>query len=275
RYSIYIERKELIGKDSISMAEQQNVLLISNDHSFMLNTINTSLTGQGLNIINVRVNANEIKLNEDKADIFILYMEKKPDEAFHTLRYLENVMVEKKKTFIIIADETLLHYAYSFIQVEHITTTLQRPLDMQKLNTTISNLLHGETSSKKSILLVDDDPTYLKMVRGTLQLKYHVTPVNSGRQAIEYLAAHRPDLILLDYVMPEASGPEILRALRSQPATADIPVVFLTGNNDREKVVEVITLKPDGYLLKGVKLDKIVEYVDNFFRPHIEEDPNA
>ena len=76
--------------------------------------------------------------------------------------------------------------------------------------------------------------------------------------------------------MPGMDGFETITKLREEETEiADIPVVFLTGNNDREKVVEVITLKPDGYLLKGVKLDKIVEYVDNFFRPHIEEDPNA
>ena len=64
---------------------------------------------------------------------------------------------------------------------------------------------------------MDDDPTFLKLVKNWLEEEYKVTIVNSGMQAITYLATNTPDLILLDYEMPVTSGPQVLEMIRSDP----------------------------------------------------------
>ena len=68
--------------------------------------------------------------------------------------------------------------------------------------------------------------------------------------AISLLTQHHVDLILLDYEMPVVSGLQVLEMLRSEPATANIPVIFLTAKDDRETVMKVVAAHPEKYLLK-------------------------
>ena len=68
---------------------------------------------------------------------------------------------------------------------------------------------------KKSVLIVDDDPQYLTLVREWLKSDYKVSMANSGLQAIKWLGKNKVDLILLDYEMPVTSGPQVLEMLRS------------------------------------------------------------
>ena len=102
-------------------------------------------------------------------------------------------------------------------------------------------------------------------MQGWLAPRYRVTATRSGMQAITYIPEHTPDLILLDYDMPVTPGPQVLEMIRSEPNSAQIPVIFLTGKNDRESVVSVMRLKPEGYLLKSMSREDILASVDRFF----------
>ena len=114
---------------------------------------------------------------------------------------------------------------------------------------------------KKKILIVDDDPSYAGMVRTWIKDIYKTTVVTAGMQAITFLLKNHVDLILLDYEMPVVDGPQVLQMLRSEPATADIPVVFLTGVSTKEEIMRVLALKPDGYILKTTPRDDILVYL--------------
>ena len=125
---------------------------------------------------------------------------------------------------------------------------------------------------QKSILLVDDDPTFLKMMKGWLDPYYRITIVTSGMQALMYLADNKPNLILLDYEMPVTSGPQVLEMIRSETKVDRVPVMFLTGKGDRESVMKVVSLKPDGYLLKSLPREQILSSIEEFFeKKHLEE----
>ena len=118
---------------------------------------------------------------------------------------------------------------------------------------------------RKKILVVDDSPTFLRMIHKWLEVEYNVQVCPSATAAFHMIDTQKPDLILLDYEMPICNGAQFLQMLRSEPATADIPVVFLTGNDDRDTVISLISLKPQGYLLKtqtkaAIK-DKIKEFL--------------
>ncbi len=115
------------------------------------------------------------------------------------------------------------------------------------------------------LLLVDDDPLYLKMVRGWLSEKYMITAVKSGSQALSYLEGHTADLILLDYEMPGMTGARVFEELKKDPQTAGIPVIFLTGKSDSESVRLVMGQSPEGYLLKTMNRESIVAAIDNYF----------
>ena len=88
---------------------------------------------------------------------------------------------------------------------------------------------------------------------------------NSGLQAIKWLGKNKADLILLDYEMPVTSGPQVLEMLRSDDDTKDIPVMFLTGKGDKESVMAVLELKPNGYFLKTIGKDELIEKLNEFF----------
>lgn len=126
-----------------------------------------------------------------------------------------------------------------------------------------SDLAPGE---KFTILVVDDDARMLKTIKLFLDDEYKVAMANNGNVALKYLLNKTCDLILLDYEMPGLSGPEVLTELRDDPDTADIPVVFLTGAAEKEKITLALSMKPQGYLLKPVDrtqlIDKLAELLN-------------
>ncbi|MBP5283392.1 MAG: response regulator [Treponema sp.] len=116
-------------------------------------------------------------------------------------------------------------------------------------------------SRRQSILVVDDDPIMLKVIKEYLHEEFDTAVAVSGKVALKYLETHSPDLVLLDYEMPELNGPQVLERIRMDEKTMSIPVVFLTGQKDTEKVREAVRLKPQGYLLKPCEKQKLIEAI--------------
>jgi putative two-component system response regulator len=100
------------------------------------------------------------------------------------------------------------------------------------------------------ILTVDDDPIILNAVLEVLKHEYTVRPFTSGEAALSYLKKNTADLILLDHNMPNMTGLEVLKVLQGDPATRDIPVIFLTGSVDSEDEVRALEIGAMDYLLK-------------------------
>lgn len=123
----------------------------------------------------------------------------------------------------------------------------------------------NEVSGRKHILIIDDDLNTLKTMRYYLQDAYKVTVVNSGKVAVDFLLKYTPDLILLDYMMPMFNGAAVLKIIKSREATKDIPVYFLTGQTDRSTVMECLSLKPAGYIIKPVAKDALLDKMAKAF----------
>lgn len=115
----------------------------------------------------------------------------------------------------------------------------------------------NESNLSKHILIVDDDKNVLKLLKTALEEKYTVTAIAGGRMALRFLETKTPDLIFLDYQMPVENGPEVFKKIRKMESAQDIPIVFLTGIADREKITEVLSLKPQGYLLKPINMERV------------------
>ena len=122
-----------------------------------------------------------------------------------------------------------------------------------------------KNANKKKVLVVDDALVARQSMKELLQEDYHVILADSGFSAIRNIVLGRPDLILLDYEMPICDGRQVLEMIRSNSDIADIPVIFLTGRGDAESVRKVMSLKPDGYMLKTMKPDDIKKNIDLFF----------
>ena len=122
-----------------------------------------------------------------------------------------------------------------------------------------------EMSNRKHILVIDDDLNMLKTLRYYLQDAYKVTVANSGKVAVDFLLKYTPDLILLDYMMPMYNGAAVLKIIKSREATKNIPVYFLTGQTDKSTVMECLSLKPAGYIVKPVAKDALLEKMAQAF----------
>ena len=83
--------------------------------------------------------------------------------------------------------------------------------------------------SKKRILVVDDEEAFTRAVKRNLQPTYNVKAVNQGRRVCDVVHDFRPDLILLDVMMPDMDGCEVALKLKECPCCRDIPVVFVTA----------------------------------------------
>lgn len=118
---------------------------------------------------------------------------------------------------------------------------------------------NADISKRKRILVVDDDTQMLINIKEQLSEFYDVFVVKSGEAAIKFFMKKDADLILLDYMMPDMDGPQVLNELREYEETYDIPVIFLSGLSDKDKIVEAITeLKPQGYIVKPAKKSELV-----------------
>ena len=108
---------------------------------------------------------------------------------------------------------------------------------------------------------MDDDSGVLKLVKSYLSNQYDVATAKSGKVAMKFLETKKTDLVLLDYEMPEENGPQVMAKIRANEKTKNLPIVFLTGVVDKEKIQEVLLMKPQGYIMKTNDLVKLISTV--------------
>ena len=105
---------------------------------------------------------------------------------------------------------------------------------------------------KKRILAVDDEPANLQVLRQILNAEYQLVFANSGEKALQAVTTHRPDLILLDIMMPGMNGYQVCEKLKSDPLTSDIPVIFVTAMSDVGDEVRGLDVGAVDYIQKPV-----------------------
>lgn len=119
---------------------------------------------------------------------------------------------------------------------------------------------------KKRILVVDDEKDIVDLLRYNLAREgYDVLEAFNGKEALEKAAA-RPDLILLDVMMPVIDGIETCKRLKSDPATSSIPVVFLTARSGEVDEILGLELGADDYMQKPISPRRVIARVKALFR---------
>ena len=243
------------------------VLLINHGSALMTNTLVSSLKNAGIETDCVEPMLEKIDPKKNEADVFLLFAGDFIYESPKLLIYLRDLCFSKEKPLCVVGYEKELSEIEEIIPKGMIEREFTRPIDVKSVSAALGTLIREGDSRKqdKHLLLVDDDVTFLQTMQSWLAAKYRVTATKSGMQAITYIAAHTPDLILLDNDMPITTGAQVFEMIRSEPNSAKIPVIFLTGKNDRESVERIMRLKPDGYLLKSMSKEDILTSVDRFF----------
>lgn len=161
------------------------------------------------------------------------------------------------------------YFAFSAAAKDSLRGKLASVVDPQNAMAAVKEYLAKEreesSSEKLKILVVDDSEFMRSRIVKLLEESYDLTEAGSSISAIKKIAKNRPNLILLDYEMPVCDGRQALEMIRSDEDIADIPVMFLTGRGDKESVKKVMSLKPEGYLLKTMPDEAIKKNIDDFF----------
>lgn len=119
--------------------------------------------------------------------------------------------------------------------------------------------------SKKKILIVEDEESLLKLESILLTSRgYEVKGVADGRAALEALHTTKPDLVLLDIMLPEMDGFEVCRQIKSDESTRHIPVIMLTAKKSREDMVKGEEVGADWYITKPFKSAMVIETIQRF-----------
>lgn len=248
----------------------KQIMVIGKKETFLIRVLLRKITDAGFKAVFVTDDINAINANWESSSLITCYYETSPGLSDSVLRFLVDKHIDDNKQMIVIGDRNEINHVYDVIPGDMIYKVLERPLDAEEYIRHVKDLFSKIDSGefKKSLLVVDDDPTYLSVVRDWLKGTYQVSMVSSGLQAIKWLGKNKADLILLDYEMPVTDGPQVLEMLRADNETKSIPVIFLTGKSDRESVMAVLSLKPEGYFLKSIEREELLNNLKEFFLKH-------
>jgi len=118
----------------------------------------------------------------------------------------------------------------------------------------------------KTILVVDDDKDIVELLKYNFQKEgYSVRTARNGKEALVEVKNH-PDLIILDIMMPELDGHEVIKQLKKDDRTADIPIIFLTAKGTEGDEILGLELGAVDYIIKPISIPKLLARVRNVFR---------
>lgn len=246
------------------MGNKQEVLIVAEKSGFLSRAIAEQLKEYGYLVTLTELDVQKLSQLGNNFEAVLLYMESDVNGYTQELVYLRDKAVEEDLPVFYIGEDVV---SLQEIMQEHILREVfERPIDVKVSAKKIDDYIKSNGKHvKKKILVVDDSGAVLRSVKGWLEDKYQVILANSGAMAIKYLATNRPDLVLLDYEMPVVDGSQVLEMMRTEMEFSDIPVMFLTSKNDKESIMKVMELKPEGYILKSTPPEQIKQEIDDFF----------
>ncbi|MCR5218200.1 response regulator [Treponema sp.] len=198
-------------------------------------------------------------------EVFVCCTNIEHDDELKHIDSLVNILLTKKIPIVVIGTKEGNIRFKSLVHAEPmlISDDKAEPKEFyHKILTLLESPEKDEaTIELKHILVIDDDPLMLKMIKEVLHGEFNIASALGGKAGLKFLETKSTDLILLDYEMPELNGIQVLDKIRRNPLTNKIPVVFLTGNRDPIKVKEALSHKPEGYVLKPINNEKLKETI--------------
>ena len=243
-----------------------NIIIISETQGFLLSTLQEHLESADFAVSIVAADVDKLSKVPRPVGAAVIYASEELLEDQQALIYIRDRSVEEGTAIFLVGNEGEVEEIEKIIPRSMMRGIYFRPINVNAVAQELTNYIREQhQAERKKVLVVDDSGAMLRNVKGWLEDKYQVILANSGTMAIKYLTLNRPDLILLDYEMPVIDGRQVLEMIRSEADFRDVPVIFLTGKDDRESVMNVMAMKPDGYLLKSLRPEQIVQAVDDFF----------
>ena len=121
--------------------------------------------------------------------------------------------------------------------------------------------------AKPTILVVEDEAPLLTLLRYNLEKQgFRVEEATDGQEALLRVAEAKPDLILLDWMLPSLSGIEVCRQIRRKPATRDLPIIMVTARTEDQDAVRALDLGADDYITKPFAVDALLARIRALLR---------
>lgn len=241
------------------------IVLVSNTSSYFNITIGNKLKEE-YEIIEAKAEPDDLSEVSAEVSAWLIFLDREMLDARQNLIFMRDKALDDEVPVFLIGDVEEITEAKNYFVGSQVQEGFARPIDVNDIVKTVdAHIKNNGKYLKRKILVVDDSGAVLRNVKGWLEDKYQVALANSGAMAIKYMTLNRPDLVLLDYEMPVVDGKQVLEMMRTEMEFADIPVIFLTSKSDRESVMKVMGLKPEGYLLKTMPPEEIVKNIDEFF----------
>jgi two-component system response regulator VicR len=133
------------------------------------------------------------------------------------------------------------------------------------------------TGELRKVVCVEDEPEMIDLIRLILNRKgFEVIGANGGKEGLEVIRTVKPDLVLLDLMMPEMDGWQVYQQLKADETTANIPVIVVTAKAQNiDKVLGLHIAKVDDYISKPFSLQELVDRVEKVLKQHAEEQKAA
>ena len=246
-------------------------LVISPDKSYLIMSLVRKIEQKQIRAVRVDSDIDAISAKKEKVAAFIIYADTEMVSE-EVLVYVRDKADEEDIPIILIGDDYFIAKIGETINGHLVDSIYRHPINVDEIAEYMATCVEAHKSvNKPKILVVDDSADMLKRLKLWLSSKYQIVMAKSGTMAIKYLSMEIPDLILLDYEMPIINGQKVLEMIRSEKDFAAIPVIFLTACGDKEAVMQIAKLKPEGYLLKSQKPTEIMSTIDAFFARKKEE----
>lgn len=244
----------------------KEIMIVSRNQNLVVLSMKSNLEKRGYDLGLCEYVLEKMPKVSDATAAIIVNVDDESSENRKELVYLRDQAIEHDLKIYLIGIQEDIESLGDIIPQHVIEEVILRPVNVAEVCERIDkHVKYRESNDKKTILVVDDSGQMLLAIKSWLEEEYKVIMANSGTMAIKYLTMNHPDLVLLDYEMPIVSGKQVLEMIRSEEDFRSTPVIFLTSKNDKESVMQVMSLKPEGYLLKTMSPDTIRKEIKEFF----------
>lgn len=250
------------------MAEGTVLIVSEKINGFTVNALETALENCGVKTIKTSVVEAKMSSYVQSSEIVLIADD---SENILALNNLRKDCKELEKPIVLYGENNAIVEMEHLFEGSNVALSFKRPIEVVEVAEKVSRLLERieHSNDRKKILVVDDNGVMLRTILGWLEGQYEVSLANSATGAFAAIERNRPDLILLDYEMPVCSGAQFMEMLAIEETTKDIPVIFLTSRNDSDTVIEVMKLKPKGYILKSTPQEQVINTINNFFAQNL------
>ena len=261
KYTYYPKEERDMG--SMMGIEKPNVLIVD-DEQQVLDTMSMYL--EEIAHVHTVINGKQAieYVQRHKIDVILLDIEMPLMDGFATLEQLRK-MEDCINVPVILVTGMCDRYTVFNSVAMGIDGYLVKPAKKEDVQKKVLETFekYSQYEEKKTILLIDDDMTYLKQLNNLIQDEYNVILINSAKLALEYLLKHIPDVIVMDYNMPLYNGASMMNMIQNSSAGRnDIPIIILSGSLNREALQECYLYNPVACLAKPVTKEVLMETIE-------------